>query len=57
MLKKILVFFLKLSDDILFAIGMVLLSIGVFKIFIPAGYITLGICFIIFAFLIAVKGG
>ncbi|SKC62406.1 hypothetical protein [Maledivibacter halophilus] len=47
---------LKLIDDIFLILGMALLSIGVFKIFIPAGYITLGICFIAFAFFIAEKG-
>lgn len=48
---------LKGIDDILLLAGITLLSIGVFKIFIPAGYITLGICFIAFAFFIAKKGG
>lgn len=46
---------LKLIDDIVLIIGIILLSIGVFKIFIPAGYITLGVCFIAFAFFIAKK--
>lgn len=40
-------------DDIFFIIGVALLAVGVFKIFIPAGYIILGICFIAFAFFIA----
>jgi len=47
----------KCIDDILLIIGIILLSMGVFKIFIPAGYIVLGICFIAFAFFIAKKGG
>jgi len=47
----------KIMDDILLVIGCILLSIGVFKIFIPAGYIVLGICFMAFAFFIAKKGG
>jgi len=47
----------KTATDILLIIGLVLLSIGVFKIFIPAGYIVLGICIIAFAFFIAKKGG
>lgn len=40
-------------DDIFFIIGVVLLAVGVFKIFIPAGYIILGVCFMVFAFFIA----
>jgi uncharacterized membrane protein YiaA len=56
-LKKISKIILKCIDDILLIIGIVLLAIGVFNIYIPAGYITLGICFIAFAFFIAKKGG
>jgi len=48
---------LKTTDDILLVIGIILLAIGAFKIYAPAGYITLGICFIAFAFFIAKKGG
>lgn len=48
---------LKCIDDILLVAGIILLSKGVFLIYIPAGYITLGICFIAFAFFIAKKGG
>ena len=55
--KNIIKTLLKLADDILLIIGIILLSVGVFKIFIPAGYIILGICFIAFAFFIAKKGG
>jgi len=40
-------------DDLLLIIGVILLSIGVFKIYIPAGFIILGICFISFALLYA----
>jgi len=47
----------KILDDMLLIIGVILLAIGVFKIYIPAGYIVLGICFIAFAFFIAKKGG
>ena len=57
MLKKYFKIITKCIDDILLIIGIILLSIGVFKIFIPAGYIVLGICFIAFAFFIARKGG
>lgn len=49
--------FLKYIEDILFLTGIILLAIGVFKIFIPAGYIVLGICMIAFAFFIAKRGG
>lgn len=45
----------KCVDDLLLVIGLVLFSIGVFKIYIPAGYIALGICFIAFAFFYAKK--
>lgn len=43
----------KYSDDILLFIGIILISIGVFKIYIPAGFIALGICIIAFAFMLA----
>jgi hypothetical protein len=56
-LKTIGNIILKCLDDISLVLGTILLSIGVFKIFIPAGYIILGICFIAFAFFIAKKGG
>jgi len=56
-LKNIVSLLIKTATDILLIIGLILLSLGVFKIFIPAGYIVLGICFIVFAFFIAKKGG
>ena len=56
-LKNIVIILAKTTTDILLIIGIILLSVGVFKIFIPAGYIILGICFIAFAFFIAKKGG
>jgi len=56
-LKNLTVIFSNLLDDILFIVGFILLSIGVFKIFIPAGYIVLGICMIAFAFFIAKSAG
>lgn len=56
-IKNVGVIILKILDDVLLIAGITLLSIGVFKIFIPAGYITLGICLITFAFFIAKKGG
>jgi len=57
LLKKCIKILSKYVDDILLIIGIILLSVGVFEIFIPAGYIVLGICFIAFAFFIAKKGG
>ena len=57
MLKKCIKILSKCVDDVLLIIGIILLSVGVFRIFIPAGYIVLGICFIAFAFFIAKKGG
>lgn len=45
--------FFKCLDDIACTIGMILMSIGVFKIYIPAGFIFLGGCFIAVAFIIA----
>lgn len=56
-LKKLAIIFSKLLDDILFIAGFILLSIGAFKIFIPLGYIVLGICLIAFAFFIAKSTG
>ncbi|MCM3455434.1 hypothetical protein M3685_16030 [Heyndrickxia oleronia] len=50
-------FILKYIDDLLLTIGLVLLSIGVFQIYLPAGYITLGICFIAIAYFYAKKEG
>ena len=42
--------------DVLFLfIGMAFLSIGVFKIYVPAGYITIGVCLTAVAFFIAKK--
>lgn len=43
----------KIIDDVFLVVGMGFLSTGVFLIHIPSGFITLGICFIAFAFLIA----
>jgi predicted tellurium resistance membrane protein TerC len=43
----------KYFDDVLLFIGIALISVGVFKIYIPAGYIILGICIIAFAFIYA----
>ena len=55
MKKKLIKKFNKYLDDILLIIGIALISIGVFKIYIPLGYIILGICIIAFAFIYARK--
>lgn len=56
-LKCIFKNILKYIDDIFLIIGFTLMSTGVFKMYIPAGYIVLGICFIAFAFFIVKRGG
>jgi len=59
-LRKILTFLTLIADDLLLLIGVVFLTYGVFKIYIPAGYITLGLLLIGLAFFIAqkrVRGG
>lgn len=45
------------ADDALLFIGVSFLSYGVFQIYIPAGHITLGICFIAIAYLLAKRKG
>lgn len=40
-------------DVAFLAAGMILISIGVFLIYVPAGFIVLGGCFIAIAFFIA----
>jgi len=42
-------------DVFLLLPGMVFLSIGTFKIYIPAGYLMIGLCFIALAFFVAKK--
>ena len=41
----------RILDDLLFVAGIILISIGVYQIYIPAGYIALGIFLIITAVL------
>lgn len=43
-------------SDVLLVLGIILITIGAYKIYIPLGYIILGICFLAFAFFIGVKG-
>lgn len=47
---------MRFMDDIFLAAGIGLLAYGIFLIYVPAGYITLGICFLALAFFIAKKG-
>ena len=42
-------------DVFLLLAGMAFLSIGVFKIYIPAGYLTIGVCLVATAFFVAKK--
>lgn len=56
MKKKFLSFFsnsFKYFDDMLLFIGITLIAFGVYQIYIPAGFIVLGICIIAFAFIFA----
>lgn len=50
----------KYIDDIFFTAGVGFISAGGFMIYVPAGFIILGICCIAYAFIFAritVKGG
>jgi len=40
-------------DDILFLLGVIFLSLSGFMIYTPIGYLTLGICCMAYAFIIA----
>ena len=42
-------------DVFLLGIGVALISAGAFQIYIPAGFITLGLCFAALAFFVAKK--
>jgi 4-amino-4-deoxy-L-arabinose transferase-like glycosyltransferase len=42
-------------DGIFLSMGMIFLILGVFLIYIPAGFISMGLCFAAMAFLIAKK--
>ena len=56
-MQKIIKTISLIADDVLLLVGVFLLSYGVFQIFVPAGYITLGICFISIAYLMAKRKG
>lgn len=51
--KKINDFILKFLDDILLIIGAAFISYGIFKIYYPLGFITVGIACLGYAFLFA----
>lgn len=53
--KKVLKIFIDFVDDISLVLGIYFLCKGIFKIYIPAGYISLGICLLALAFFIARK--
>lgn len=40
-------------DDVLFLMGVFFITYGVFNIYKPAGYITLGTCCMLMAYLVA----
>lgn len=43
----------KLLDDVLMVAGMVFICLGMFLIYIPVGFITMGCCLIALAILVA----
>lgn len=51
--KAIIKFIAKILDDVFLVAGVYFLSVGVYKIYIPAGDITLGICLLAFAYFYA----
>ncbi len=57
MLKKIIDFLHLIVDDVLLLLGVFFLSYGVFSIYVPAGHIILGACFIAIAYLMAKRKG
>lgn len=56
LLPKVASFLLQILDDILILAGIALMAKGVFMIHIPAGYITLGLCAMVLAYLVAKRG-
>ena len=55
MLTKTIEVLSPVVDDLLFLIGAGLISYGTFTIYIPAGYIALGMFLVIIAYLLARK--
>jgi len=47
----------KYIDDILLGAGLALISLGVFLIYIPAGFMVSGFSLIILAYIVAKSGG
>ena len=56
-MQKALSFISSIADDVLLLVGVSFLSYGVFQIYVPAGHITLGICFIAIAYVVAKRKG
>ena len=55
MLTKVLKTLSLIADDVMLLIGATWLVYGVFQIYVPAGYIVLGLCFIVMAYLMATR--
>lgn len=53
MLKKIHKTITLIADDVLLLLGVFFISFGVFAIYVPAGYITIGISFLSIAYMLA----
>lgn len=57
MLDKITKAISLVIDDVLLLVGIGFLSYGAYAIYVPAGHITLGLCTIGFAYLMAKREG
>lgn len=57
MLKKIHKAITLIADDVLLLVGVFFIARGVFRIYVPAGYIVLGISFLGFAYMLAQRKG
>ena len=53
MLKKIHKAITLIADDALLLVGVFFIAYGVFAVYVPAGYIVLGISFLGFAYMLA----
>lgn len=54
-INQIILVMKKGIDAILLLLGMASINIGVFLLNVPAGFISLGICFVLLAFIVAKK--
>jgi len=45
------------AEDIILALGVVVFEIGTFQIYIPAGFMSLGVCMVAYAVLYANSAG